>query len=273
LPLLKKYYRRSIACKIILSFFLLASSFCTKAQIDPNIDSIKAIIETVEAHKDTETTAGEGKKYFLEKSEFTAETDSLHLRKLPDSLVKKLQADDDFWYANAIIEKEKIPQNNPNTSYTPIGERSWFKTLIWLIIIGGFAGFIIWYLAGNNVGLFRKRQRLINNNEEEEISDDIFAINYQKEIDKAVHQDNYRLAVRLMFLQLLKELSEKNIIQYKQGLTNADYLLQLSPTTYYPGFFRITRNYEYSWYGLFDVSAEAYSIIKNDFNNFSQKFK
>jgi hypothetical protein len=253
---------------------LITSSLCINAQQEqPSIDSIKEIIETAIEDEDSSGTAAEAKKYFLKRWSFNEQTDSLQLRKLPDSLVKTMQADDDFWYANASIKKDK-PKKEDDRSYTPLGQRSWFQTLMWVIIIGGFAGFIIWFLAGNNAGLFRRRQKLINSNEDEEtITQDIFAINYQKEIDKASQQGNYRLAVRLMFLRLLKELSEKNIIQYKQGLTNAEYLAQLNRTTYYPTFFRLTRNYEYSWYGLFDVSAEAYSVISKDFINFSNQLR
>jgi hypothetical protein len=68
-------------------------------------------------------------------------------------------------------------------------------------------------------------------------------------------------------------MSEKNIIQYKQDKTNFDYLLQLQPTNYYSSFFQLTRNYEYSWYGLFDISDEAYQLIKKDFEQFESKIQ
>jgi len=72
-----------------------------------------------------------------------------------------------------------------------------------------------------------------------------------------------------MFLQMLKTMSGKNIIQYKQDRTNFDYLLQLRDTKHYHDFFRLTRNYEYSWYGNFPVSDEAWQLIKNDFEKFN----
>ena len=99
-------------------------------------------------------------------------------------------------------------------------------------------------------------------------TDNIFEINYQREIDKAVSNGNYRFAVRLMFLRLLKNLSDKKVIHYKQDSTNFDYLLQLHPTKYYHDFFRLTRNYEYSWYGQFDIDPEKFSLIRKDFENF-----
>lgn len=216
------------------------------------------------------TDDAEKNEFFLNKMDFAADS-SVVQRHVPDSLRKKWQQDDDFWYANAEIKDEPKPEDN-QSRYTPLGQRKWFQTLIWLIIIGGFAAAIMWYLAGSNVGLFRRKNKdLQHSGEEEPETEDIFAINYQKEIDKAEANGNYRLAIRLMFLRLLKNMAEKNIIEYKPGKTNLDYLFQLHPTAYYNHFFRITRNYEYSWYGKFDVGEGAYKMIRNDFTQFDRQ--
>src|SRR6185369_2616844 len=98
---------------------------------------------------------------------------------------------------------------------------------------------------------------------EDNSSENIFDINYQREIEKAVNAKDYRLAVRLMFLRLLKQLSQKKIIEYEQERTNLEYLSELNATGYYNDFFRLTRNYEYVWYGKFDVSRETFGVIKN----------
>jgi len=86
-----------------------------------------------------------------------------------------------------------------------------------------------------------------------------------------VNAGDYRLAIRLMFLRLLKQLSQKKIIEYKQERTNFDYLSQLHATGFYNDFFRLTRNYEYTWYGKFEVSGETFGIIKSEFENFDRK--
>lgn len=204
-------------------------------------------------------------EYFLRK-EFTGNfTDSFKLQKLPDSFIKRLQNDDAFWYANEVFRKRE--PKKPTRSFI---DTSFFQTLLWFIIIGGFATFLIMYLYNSNAGLFRKSQAL-DVEEYEFETNDIFAINYQKEIDKAISTGDYRLAVRLMFLRLLKNLSERNIIQYKQDNTNFDYLLQLQSTGMYPDFFRITRNYEYSWYGQFEIDKDKFDMIKKDFDHFDRK--
>jgi hypothetical protein len=270
--------RYSVKFRIILFFFLL---FCypqlhAQDEVSDSVsrDTTQQVTETIKEEATDEKT-GEEKEhnYFLQKDLYEATADSLHLRKLPVPVVKKMLDDDDYWYANAEFKKKKVKKED-NESYIPLGQRNWFQTLLWLLIIGGFAGFIIWYLAGSNVSLFRKKAKATDDEDRDQMeTENIFAINYQKEIDKAARQENYRLAVRLMFLRLLKNLSEKNIIQYSQGKTNFDYLLQLHPTRYYKDFFRITRNYEYSWYGQFEVNEQAYRIIRNDFDNLDRQLK
>lgn len=255
--------------KRALLFSLLLFPAWVQAQVDTAFlaDSLPTEIRETPAEDQSQDDVAidDNETGYFSKTGHAPGDSSMMQRHVPDSLVKKMKQDDDFWYANAEIKEEK--RDDKKSNYIPLGQQQWFQTLLWLVIIAGFAAVIIWYLAGSNVGLFRRKNKAIQTTGEEELStEDIFAINYQKEIDKAEAIGNYRLAIRLMFLRLLKDMSEKNIIQYKQDRTNLDYLLQLHPTVYYNNFFRITRNYEYSWYGQFEVGKDAFRMIRNDFN-------
>jgi hypothetical protein len=222
-------------------------------------------------------------------------------RNVSQKAYNELKNDDAFWYADGTTAKEKtkptssqgekgetgqtstppkVKEQKANEYkeeepvYTPVRKRSWFNTLMLILAIVGFAAIIGWYLVSSNVGLFRKKD--IKANEvvgEEDMPEDIFAINYIDEVDKAVADGNYRLAIRLQYLRLLKTLAEKNIIAYKQDKTNFDYLSELYNTQWYDGFFRITRNYEFSWYGKFEVSKETYHQINLAFIELNNKLK
>ncbi len=203
-------------------------------------------------------------EFFLRK-EFTGGIfDSMRLRQLPDSVMKRFREDGAFWYANEVFRKRQPKEQNSFMA------QPFFQTFLWFIIIGGFAAFLIVYLYNSNVGLFR-RSSVIAAAESDPETEDIFAINYQREIDKSVESGNYRLAVRLMFLRLLKNLADKNIIQYKPDNTNLDYLMQLQSAGMYADFFRLTRNYEYCWYGQFEVDKDKFAVIKKDFDSFDRK--
>lgn len=208
--------------------------------------------------------------YYINRSEW--ENDSLELRQVPAATISSLKSQDEFWYADKEFKKDKPNEVTPRGNFFEwLSRQQWYKVLAWIIIIGGFIAVLVWYLASSNVGLFRRKSKSIAEATAEETSENIFEINYQKEIDKAVRSGDYRLGTRLLFLRLLKNLAEKNIIQYKQDRTNFDYLLQLSNTGYYKDFFRLTRNYEYTWYGEFMVNHDTFTSIKNDFDNFNNR--
>ena len=250
-----------------------------------SLDSYTQVIDTTSQYdfeEDEEPTYDdeEANAYFLAK---TGDQDSIIGREIPDTAMTKYLSDDEFWYAGKSFERKKEIRSSESGSGSNRGNRSDgnrgesstsssssggggdpIQAMLWIIIIVGFVLFLVIY-----IGAFRKKSSFIADQETvEEETEDIFAINYQRDIDKAAQAGNYRLAIRLMFLRLLKNLAEKNIIQYKTDRTNLDYLMQLSSTRYYQDFFRITRNYEFSWYGKFPVNAETYSRIKSDMEKF-----
>jgi hypothetical protein len=280
--------------KIFLLAVFLLPAIIVVAQYEDQPDS--AIIEAVPDEEELQD-ASDQKQYFLPKWMADSNLDSFRLRRLPDTAIASLKKDAAFWYADSVfrnLQRELQDQQeqsamNPKQNqgknrqqadtersskkYSSVSDRSWFQGLLWIIVIGGFLAVVILYLINRNVQLFRKPAGNISTGEDEVETEDIFAINYQKEIDKAAASKNYRLAIRLMFLRLLKNMAQRNIIQYKPDRTNFDYLMQLSTTKYYQDFFRITRNYEYSWYGKFDVNDEAYKIIRQDFEQFDPTTK
>jgi hypothetical protein len=172
---------------------------------------------------------------------------------------------DEFWYANTSFEKKAQAKNKKRFQSTTL-----YQTLLWLVVVAGFIAFLIIYLSNSNVSLFR-RTKTIGIHDDGLETDDIFAINYNTEIDKAIKAGNYRLAVRLLFLRLLRGMSEKNIIQYTHDRTNLDYLLQVHHAPWYQQFFRITRNYEYVWYGQFDIDHAKFDTINKDFDSLERQ--
>lgn len=191
--------------------------------------------------------------------------DSVQLRGVPGNVIDSFKKDDAFWYANRSFKRKKTKEQRDVKLPS-----QWMNMPTFLLIVILFTGLLMWYLFQNNI--IRRKQKIARESAGVTPPDEnIFEIDYQREIEKAITVSNYRLAIRLMFLRLLRDLSQKNIIQYKHEKTNLDYLSQLSSGEYYRDFFRLTRDYEYAWYGKFEVSSEAFKIIKNDFENFGHK--
>jgi hypothetical protein len=198
--------------------------------------------------------------------------DTSRLRLRPDSLGSKGQNATD----GSKVETRPVQDDYDRDNWlSSLGRQGWFRFLIWTIIIGGFLFALINYLINSDIGLFGKKKKKIElaAEEEKDMPENIFEIPYLSEIDKAAAQGNYRLAIRLMYLELLKNCAERNIIQYKQERTNMDYLMQIASTAWYKDFFRLTRHFEYAWYGKFDISPQAYTIVKNEFTDFNRQLK
>lgn len=289
---MKKYYVSVILKKIGIVILFLSPNLFLHAQSDPlkqedtewtdtiieelkyKLDSTMQAEQPADSIKEDEYAVElndenkDEKEYFLRK-EFTGGLpDTLKFRRLPDNTIKALREDKAFWYANETFKKKE--KKKKEVSFTA---HAFFQTVLWFMIIGGFVTFLILYLYNSNAALFRKSTSIADEEIGGAETSDIFTINYQKEIDKAIVVSNYRLAVRLMFLRLLRNLSDRNIIHYKQDSTNFDYMMQLRSTKLYHDFFRLARNYEYSWYGQFDIDKEKYSVIKTEFDNFEHKLK
>lgn len=198
----------------------------------------------------------------------TGKSKEIKERKINDSVLNQLKRDNAFWYAN--VKPLRIEQANQIPLWFRLVSQEWFKVLIWLLIAGGFATVLIWYLVSLEVHLFKKTPKSLTSPAYEEGAD-IFTIDYDAEIKNAVQQQNYRLAIRLYYLQLLKELAQRNMIQYQTGFTNADYIRQLSTTNYYKTFFRLTRHFEYCWYGQMPINSANFNMVQHDFETFKQQ--
>lgn len=186
---------------------------------------------------------------------------------IPESTLQRIRSDAAFWYANVEFKKEKEKTITSDTSFLQkLFSKDWFRNLLWAIIICSFIAMVFLFLFQSNIRLFHRKPTAIG-----EIGEDvrnIFSINYESEISSAVAQSNFRLAIRLHFLQTLFLLAEKNRIQYKEDFTNSDYIDQLQQTTLYRVFKKLTRDFEYAWYGKFNITAAAYQHIEADFKTF-----
>ena len=135
-----------------------------------------------------------------------------------------------------------------------------FEIFIWIFSISLIL-FAIYRLAGMERRFFFQRNSGNNKLRFEEEHDDIHSIDFDKAIRDTIEQQNYRLALRLMYLKNLKLLSDKNLIQFRLDKTNFDYAGELRNTPFADGFTDTTMVYEYAWYGEFPVAKEQFERL------------
>lgn len=90
-------------------------------------------------------------------------------------------------------------------------------------------------------------------------------------IGQALQNKNYRQAVRYQYLRSLHLLADKNILELAPDKTNFQYVRDLANHKYQNDFAALTLNYEYVWYGGFEIEQYRYQKIENQFINLNQK--
>jgi hypothetical protein len=94
-------------------------------------------------------------------------------------------------------------------------------------------------------------------------AENIHEVDFATRLAEAEAAGNLRLAVRLGYLQLLKALSDRGLIQWQPDKTNHAYLAELPPTGALRADFReITRQFEFVWYGEVALSGPLYERVR-----------
>jgi hypothetical protein len=149
--------------------------------------------------------------------------------------------------------------------YQPTSLLAFFLELLPYLLLAVLGGFILYLFSKLNpaaslLGSSKKADVFLH--EEEEI---IRFRNIKDLISKALAEGNYRLAIRYHFLYVLQQLSDKGIVKYNAAKTDEDYLAEISAEDLKRAFGKISRIYDFIWYGDFSADAEVYQKVQQDF--------
>ncbi len=184
-----------------------------------------------------------------------------YLQKL-DSLLAREQAKNDAALNNTLDNAQK-----GIGFFGRLFSSGIFQIFLWLI--AATALFFILYKLFLSKGLFSKSDKEMANVQQLPEEELLQLGNYERLIQEATLNGDYRLATRYLFLQSLKLMADKEIIFYAADKTNREYLQQL-PDYLKIGFKNITRHYDYIWYGHQNIEKESFQNIEQVFKQFKQ---
>ena len=93
------------------------------------------------------------------------------------------------------------------------------------------------------------------------LHENIHEMDFDKLIREAVDKHDFRVATRLVFLNALKLLSEKHLIQWQVGKTNHDYVEEIATSELKTGLNELSFYFDYAWYGNFNINHEQYQKV------------
>lgn len=193
----------------------------------------------------------------------------IHTRSFDQEKLEKLKADPDMDYGRSpaainLWERFKIWLGRLLFRLlTAVDNANWFNILLTILAIIGLVYVILRLLKVDAFTMFYagKKAPVAYG----VLDEDIHAMDFDKLIREALGRKEFRLAIRLLFLQALKLLADKHHILWQPGKTNHDYLDELTAQQLKTGFNELNFYFEYAWYGNFTVNESLYQKVDSIF--------
>jgi hypothetical protein len=140
------------------------------------------------------------------------------------------------------------------------------------VIIIALVVWLLYYLARNITFGSRIERTKLQGEDLASAVDDIEELDIDELLDKARGEGDFKMAVRLYYLRLLKKLNAMGIIAWKKDKTNRDYLSELFSKGYhYSEMQALTIAYEGVWYGEHAIHGESFQRLTQQFEVMYQR--
>jgi hypothetical protein len=130
------------------------------------------------------------------------------------------------------------------------------------ILVGLVLVFIIYQLFFKNPMRTNKKVESVI---QEELPIEKPVSELERLLSKFIQEGNYREAVRIYFIFIIKALREKGWIQWEKKKTNTAYLFELRNRKQYPSFSQATLIFEIIWYGDRMIDEAQFKLIRPQF--------
>ena len=190
--------------------------------------------------------------------------------------INEVDVDDDEEGTQGEFSQGRESSSNQNKSNWKIGEGwdAFFKVLFVLLLVFAL-GFILYRIL---ISSFKQpREKKLNSRSMEinleEIEENLHESNLDHFINEAIKKGDYSLAVRLYYLAVIKELSQRKLIKWKRDKTNFDYLQELKNPQLKVAFQAATSVFERIWYGKAAIDTTSFEQLHNGFQQLIREIK
>lgn len=94
---------------------------------------------------------------------------------------------------------------------------------------------------------------------------------FNQAINLQISRQNFRNAIRLLHLKILKELEIQGVIRFAREKTNREYAREISDNKMKSEFFALAGIYNKVWFGNYQLSRDEYDLLASGFYKFSKE--
>ena len=169
-------------------------------------------------------------------------------------------------------QEEPKPQEEKATPIKPerkslFGKGSGLKIFFYCLFIAVFLILIYYTFANKYIFTNTKvveNQRVSIENIEENLKD----ADIDRFLTDSLNNSDFRLAIRLYYLKIIKELSALRWIRWRKEKTNLDYLYEMKSRPFFASFKNVTKIFDRVWYGEAEIDKGIYDQLAPVFENF-----
>jgi hypothetical protein len=265
--------RNALNRKVLKLFFLLGlASFSFIHNVDAQSNEFE--------YKDTSVLAG-NEVAQADSENAASQTDTILYKRsiiISRDTIDSWKNDKKFVYMGyldsllkAKVEEEKAAVPPSPSFLQMILSSGLMQVIFWLIAIGVVV--LVLYKLFLSKGNFIFKRNTSSDTvkeiaEEQPIRD---VSDYDALIQQSYKLEDYRMAVRYLFLKTLRLLIDKQLLQHSVDKTNFQYVQEIAADKRNE-FASLVLNYEYVWYGNLLITREQYTQVEKKFTSFNNRF-
>lgn len=210
-------------------------------------------------------------------NQLPSDSAAIKIKKIDVKKIENYRADTDFVYDRVPPPPETLWESFKRWFWKQINkllysnEFSNFWDYFQWIIVALLIGLVIAWIFRSEIRAVFKNKKTANIPHFIAANENIHEMDFNSLIENAIKNENFKEAIRLAYLKILKQLTDKDLINWKIDKTNSDYIAELKHTAYQQPFRAITKVFEYVWYGEFEVSSTNFKPTFSSFNELSNK--
>jgi Domain of unknown function (DUF4129) len=208
------------------------------------------------------------------KTELLIDSSKIEVRKPSENSIAKFKLSKDFLYNEAKSENwwEAFWLWVNNKLSKLLGTKAFGfiqKYLGYIIVLAAVIIVILVLNKSKFAGLFYSNDGKLE--KFKEIKENINEMNFEALIPEAISKREYRIAVRLQYLQTLRFLADKKLIDWNANKTNQNYAKEIKENDLRKPFEELTYLFEWIWYGEFSIEKFLFEETENNFKKFQQR--
>lgn len=156
-------------------------------------------------------------------------------------------------YNEAHVKKEKVKSSNKRKKdLSPLIDVVFYVGTALLIIL------IIWLVINASRAKNSNEKTAFLTESVLELENKIHEVSLDELLAAAIQAGNYRQAVRIHFLMIIKKMSQEGLIHWRKEKTNWDYFLEIKNPKLLPEFKTSIVVFERFWYGDLEINEALY---------------